>query len=216
MIKDCGLIEYAEGWELQKQVFEAVGKGSEAQILLCEHPHVYTLGKSGERANLLISEEMLTRIGASYYHSDRGGDITYHGQGQIVAYPILDLHRLNISLREYIFRLEKAVIDTVAQWGIEAGRREGATGVWLEADTSKGLIERKICAIGVRVSRGVTMHGLALNVTTDLNYFNYINPCGFVDKGVSSLEKELEWKGDKRELFEAVKSVLAAKLEEEL
>lgn len=158
-------------------------------LILCEHPHVYTLGKSGKAGNLLVDEAFLQRIGASYYHIDRGGDITYHGPGQLVGYPLLDLERLGMGLKEYIHALEQTVIDTVAEYGIRAGRVEGAAGVWLPADSRGGL--RKICAIGVRSSHYVTMHGFALNVNTRLEYFSYINPCGFTDRGVTSMEKEL-------------------------
>lgn len=154
---------------------------------MVEHPHVYTLGKSGHESNMLVSDEFLRSIGASYFHTDRGGDITYHGYGQLVGYPILDLERLGLSLKEYVWTVEECVIRTVAEYGIEAGRLDGATGVWIEGDTPRA---RKICAIGVKASRYVTMHGFALNVTTDLRYFSYINPCGFVDKGVTSIEKE--------------------------
>ena len=128
---------------------------------------------------MLVSDEFLRSIGASYFHTDRGGDITYHGYGQLVGYPILDLERLGLSLKEYVWTVEECVIRTVAEYGIEAGRLDGATGVWIEGDTPRA---RKICAIGVKASRYVTMHGFALNVTTDLRYFSYINPCGFVDK----------------------------------
>ncbi len=164
-------------------------------ILLVEHPAVYTLGKSGKSDNILFSEEQLAAIGAEYYHIDRGGDVTFHGEGQLVIYPILDLERVGIGLKEYISALEQAVIDTVAHWGVEAGRSPGAAGVWIEKSTSGvgGRVERnKICAIGVKSSRYITMHGAALNVKTDLKYFNYINPCGFTDRGVTSLEVEAE------------------------
>ena len=137
---------------------------------------------------MLLSDRQLQRIGATYYHIDRGGDITYHGPGQQVCYPILNLEDFSLGLKEYVHQLEEAVIGVCASYGIEAGRVEKATGVWLEGDTSRA---RKICAIGVRSSHYVTMHGLAFNVNTDLSYFSYINPCGFVDKGVTSLQKEL-------------------------
>ncbi len=186
---------YAECWQLQQQLFDALilSKRDEEQeeqsaghILMVEHPAVYTLGKSGKSDNILFSEEQLSAIGAQFFRIDRGGDITFHGKGQIVLYPILDLERLGIGLKEYISSLEQAVIDTVAHWGIEAGRIEGAAGVWI----TKGASRNKICAIGVKSSRYVTMHGLAMNVETDLKYFNYINPCGFTDRGVTSLEVE--------------------------
>ena len=150
---------------------------------------MYTLGRSGKANNLLISEQQLQQIGASYFHINRGGDITYHGPGQLVCYPILDLERYGLGLKEYVFLIEEAVILLCASYGIQAMRLEKATGVWLDAHTSRA---RKICAIGVRSSRYVTMHGMALNVNTDLRYFSYINPCGFIDKGVTSLVQELK------------------------
>ena len=193
--EDWQLINYAEAWQRQESLFgqrleeKAAGKADAIdRIIFCEHPHVYTLGRSGKEANMLMTEEQLQRIGASYYHIDRGGDITYHGPGQLVCYPILDLERYGLGLKEYIHLIEEAVIRVCATYGVEAGRLEKATGVWLDAH---GPRARKICAIGVRSSRYVTMHGLALNVNTDLRYFCYINPCGFVDKGVTSLAQEL-------------------------
>ena len=152
--------------------------------MLCEHPNVYTLGAHGKSANMLIDDRMLEKIGATFHKTDRGGDITFHGYGQMVAYPIFDLSRLGIGLRDYIYGLEEAVIATIAHWDIKGGRSEGATGVWCD---TKGALS-KICAIGVKASHFVTMHGLALNVNTDLDYFTYINPCGFTDRGVTSIE----------------------------
>lgn len=195
IVEDWGLIVYAEAWQRQEELFNQrlvskAGQDADAldHIILCEHPHVYTLGRSGKAANMLMTDEQLKRIGASYYHIDRGGDITYHGPGQLVCYPILDLERYHLGLKEYIWLIEESVIRLCASYGIETGRLEKATGVWLDAHGPK---VRKICAIGVRSSRYVTMHGLALNVNTDLRYFSYINPCGFIDKGVTSLAKEL-------------------------
>ena len=161
-------------------------------LLVVEHTPVYTLGKSGKPSNMLISEEQLQRLGAEFFHIDRGGDITFHGPGQIVLYPILDLEQLGIGLRRYIDLLEGAVIETVAHYGISAERLEGATGVWICDRNASGEPSRwrKICAIGVKASHFVTMHGLALNVATDLNWFTMINPCGFVDKGVTSIARE--------------------------
>lgn len=196
---DLSTIDYAECWQLQESIFTAlieaknskeveVGEsGAQATLILCEHPHVYTLGKSGAENNLLINSDFLHKIGATFYHIDRGGDITYHGPGQLVGYPILDLEQLGIGLREYINALEQAVIETVAEYGIEAGRCTGAAGVWL---TGEGGAMRKICAIGVKSSRFVTMHGFALNVNTDLSYFSHINPCGFTDREATSISKE--------------------------
>ena len=158
---------------------------------------------------MLISEEYLRQIGAEFFHIDRGGDITYHGPGQIVGYPILDLEQVGISLRDYIDSIEESIIGVCGQWGIEAGRIAGASGVWIEPDSPRA---RNICAIGVRASRYVTMHGFAMNVKTDLKYFNHINPCGFVDRGVTSLEKELGHEVD----FEMVKSQIVKHLSEKL
>lgn len=213
---DAGIVDYADAWARQVEVFDGIlerkrlavrsdahpadtdfsvepvlsklGTGSSdtevGVLMLCEHPHVYTLGKSGHINNLLVDSTFLERIGATYFKTDRGGDITYHGYGQLVGYPILDIEALGLSLRGYIEVLELAVIDVLAVWGIQAGVLDGATGVWIDG-------QRKICAIGVKASRYVTMHGFALNVNTDLTYFNHINPCGFVDKGVTSMEREL-------------------------
>jgi lipoyl(octanoyl) transferase len=191
---DWGLTPYSDAWQRQTDKFNAVvaaklgGKSHENEVFFCEHPPVYTIGRSGKENNMLLPEAQLKAIGAAYYHIDRGGDVTFHGPGQQVCYPILDLEDFGLGLREYIHLLEEAVIKVCASYGIEAGRVEKATGVWLEGNTSRA---RKICAIGVRSSHFVTMHGLALNVNTYLRYFSYINPCGFVDKGVTSLQKEL-------------------------
>ena len=191
--KNLGRTEYSEAWEIQKRFFGQLllqkqqGSAEEQYLLLVEHPHVYTLGKSGHESNLLVNGQFLAKIGATYFRTDRGGDVTYHGLGQLVGYPILDLERIGVSLRDYIFSLEESVIRTVADYGITAGRLEGATGVWIDPHTPRA---RKICAIGVKASHFVTMHGFALNVTTDLNYFSHINPCGFTDKGVTSIERE--------------------------
>lgn len=213
--RDLGLIDYKEAWDIQEELFDiltsaksgkAEQQGVSNYLLFCEHPHVYTLGKSGHESNLLIPDVLLQRINAKFYRINRGGDITYHGPGQIVGYPIFDLEAIGIGIKEYIHRLEEAIIQTLADFGIEATRLDGATGVWLDVD--KGLAARKICAIGVRASRYVTMHGFALNVNTDLSYFTHINPCGFVDKGVTSFQKELQAPQD----IEAVKKVLLGKL----
>ncbi|MDR0954735.1 MAG: lipoyl(octanoyl) transferase LipB [Rikenellaceae bacterium] len=193
-VVDWGLIEYGAAYQRQREAFDALteakrrGQAGRQMLLLCEHPHVYTLGKSGTAENLLVSEAFLQSIGATYFNTDRGGDITYHGYGQLVGYPILDLERLGMGLKTYINVLEESVIRTVADFGLRGERLDGATGVWLEAGSAQA---RKICAIGVKASRFVTMHGFALNVNTDLNYFSHINPCGFTDKGVTSLRQEL-------------------------
>ena len=210
---DWQLISYAEAWQKQTGLFDELVRAKLAgevytnYLITCEHPHVYTLGKSGKEQNMLLGEEQLQKIGASLYHIDRGGDITYHGPGQIVCYPILNLEDYTLGLKEYIHVLEEAVINVCAHYGIIAGRLAGATGVWLDGDSKRA---RKICAIGVRSSHFVTMHGLAFNVNTDLNYFHYINPCGFVDKGVTSLEKELNQKVD----MEQTKSLLRSEIEQ--
>ncbi|MCC8034519.1 MAG: lipoyl(octanoyl) transferase LipB [Rikenellaceae bacterium] len=212
--KDMGLVGYEQCWDYQRSVFDALvgakapaegaaGKVSQDPVLiLCEHPHVYTLGRSGRKDNLLAGEEYLRSIGAHFVTIDRGGDITYHGPGQLVGYPIMDIEALGLGLKEYITLLEESVIRTLARYGVESGRSQGAPGVWLEADAGRPL--RKICAVGVRSSRFVTMHGFALNVTTDLGYFAHINPCGFTDRGVTSLAAELGRKvavDDVKEIF---------------
>ncbi len=230
LYRDLGRMGYGECWALQRALFDAVlrekgarplfgetldtpvsppGPQQAGWLLTVEHDPVYTLGKSGKESNMLVGEAYLRSIGAEYYHIDRGGDVTFHGPGQIVAYPVIDLERVGIGLRDYIDRLEGAVIDTVAEWGVAAGRIAGASGVWVDCD---GARARKICAIGVRSSRFVTMHGLALNVSTDLRYFSHINPCGFTDRGVTSLERETGVKVD----FEEVKRRLVRHLTEKL
>ena len=220
--KDIGQKDYKETWDFQTDIFtklvESKKQGNEAgastvsslpgTFIFVEHPHVYTLGKSGSENNLLLDYIQLRAKDASFYRIDRGGDITYHGPGQIVGYPIFDLEVIKIGLKEYIYRLEEAIIRTVAEFGISASRLEGGTGVWLDPEiTGKA---RKICAIGVKASRFVTMHGFAFNVNTDLSYFNNINPCGFTDKGVTSLGKELGVRQD----FDFVKSIVKKNLQE--
>jgi lipoyl(octanoyl) transferase len=193
---DLGLLSYAESWDYQNQLFDILLQArlnhsypqAFNHLLFVEHPHVYTLGRNGDANNLLINAEFLQKIEATYYKTDRGGDITYHGPGQLVGYPILNLEAFAKGIKDYIDKLEQAVIDALKHYHIEAGRLKGATGVWLDADTEHA---RKICAIGVRTSRGISMHGFAFNVNTNLDYFRYINPCGFVDKSVTSMRKEL-------------------------
>lgn len=211
--QDIGVSDYKETWSLQEKIFKKLidsklnnyqtisgDENSDAGTLIfVEHPHVYTLGKSGSENNLLIDFIQLQNKDAKFYKTDRGGDITYHGPGQIVGYPIFDLEKINISLKEYIYRLEEAVIVTLSVFGIRGSRLSGASGVWLDPEKS-GLV-RKICAIGVKSSRYITMHGFAFNINTDLTYFSYINPCGFADKSVTSLEREL----GRRENFEDIK-----------
>lgn len=191
---DWGLVEYNEAWNRQEGVFSATiedkveGRETRNLLIFCEHPHVYTLGKSGDEHNLLLNYIQLQAKDAQFVRTNRGGDITYHGPGQLVGYPIFDLANFNMGLKQYIYNIEQAIINTLLKYNIETTRLEGATGVWL--DVGKPTC-RKICAIGVRSSRFVTMHGFALNVNTLLEYFGYINPCGFIDKGVTSMEKEL-------------------------
>jgi lipoyl(octanoyl) transferase len=215
-VVDVGTMAFGECWELQQRLFEEAigekkaGRTPRQKIILVEHPPVYTLGKSGKQSNMLIPQSYLESLGAEFFHIDRGGDITFHGPGQIVCYPILDIEQLGIGLRRYIEILEEAVITTVAHYGIVAERLAGATGVWIcdRDDNGEPKNWRKICAIGVRASHFVTMHGLALNVATDLKWFTMINPCGFTDKGVTSISKEV---GDSVD-FEQVKQLLVENL----
>jgi lipoyl(octanoyl) transferase len=195
---DWGLIPYSEAYDRQKVLFEEAvrdkinRKTVKNQVIFCEHPHVITVGRNGLFSNLLFPEKILQEKGVELFHVDRGGDITYHGPGQLVIYPVLDLESFSIGLKEYIHRLEEIIIRAIASFGIRGERLKGATGVWLEPDCPGKT--RKIAAIGIRSSRYITMHGLALNVQTDLNYFQLINPCGFTDKGVTSMEKELSFR----------------------
>lgn len=198
-----GLIDYKEAWDYQDKLFTSIldlktqnrkaGEGAQAEtpnyLLFCSHPHVYTLGKSGHEENLLIDEQGLKEKGATFYKINRGGDITYHGPGQLVGYPILDLENFFTDIHKYLRYLEEAVILTLKEYGIVAGRIPGLTGVWLDHEEQKD--PRKICAMGVKCSRWVTMHGFAFNINTDLNYFSNIVPCGIDDKKVTSLAQEL-------------------------
>jgi lipoyl(octanoyl) transferase len=200
---DWGLIDYNEAWTKQETMFSGSIEKKEQNVptenylVFCEHPHVYTLGKSGDEQNMLLNYIQLQAKNATFVHSNRGGDITYHGPGQVVGYPIFDLANFNLGLKQYIHNIEEAIIKMLASYNIKSTRLDGATGVWLDVGLSTC---RKICAIGVRSSRYVTMHGFALNVNTELEYFNYINPCGFIDKGVTSMEKELGQKLDMEDL----------------
>lgn len=203
-IEHWGTIDYQIAWDRQTALFDAIinqktsNQPTHSCLVFCEHPHVYTLGKSGHAENMLYNPYDVPLV-----RTNRGGDITYHGPGQIVGYPIFDLDKFHLGLKDYIYKVEEAVILTLAHYGISATRLEHATGVWLDVESTTQC--RKICAIGVKSSRFVTMHGFALNVNTDLTYFKNINPCGFVDKGVTSMEQEL---GRKVELVE-VENVLA-------
>lgn len=200
---DLGQMDYREAWDFQEKLFAGIVEEKLQQrqqgidprtptknyLLLVEHPHVYTLGKSGDEKNLLINEDFLRSKGASFHKINRGGDITYHGPGQLVAYPILNLDNFFTDIHKYLRYLEEAVILTLGEYGIQAGRVEGLTGVWLDVESK--IKARKICAMGVKCSRWVTMHGIGFNVNTNLDYFNYIVPCGITDKAVTSVEKEL-------------------------
>jgi lipoyl(octanoyl) transferase len=212
--RDLGLVRYQEAWDYQENLFqemmqkklhgytEETGSPLKNYLLFCEHPPVFTLGKSGKEQNLLINEQFLKTKGIEFFRINRGGDITFHGPGQIVGYPILDLEQFDLGIKSYIHLLEEAIIILLKDYGIGSGRLDGATGVWL--DTGNPGRARKICAIGVRASRHITMHGFAFNVGTDLSYYQYINPCGFTDKGITSLEQEL----GRRLEMEAVKQKL--------
>lgn len=203
IFKDLGSINFKEAWDYQKNLFGQIlelKKYNEQlpiceqntnynYLLFCEHPHVYTIGKSGSENNLLINKNSLENKGVQFYKIDRGGDITYHGPGQIVGYPIFNLEAFSMGVKQYIHNLEETVILTLENFAVQAGRLKGATGVWLDPDDPEKA--HKICAIGVKASRYVSMHGFAFNVNTDLAYYNYINPCGFIDKGVTSMQKEL-------------------------
>ncbi len=212
IFNDLGLIKYKDAWDfqeklhselMQKKITKSIDYSDESEYLLfCEHPNVYTLGKSGDENNLLIDYIQLQAQNAEFYNTNRGGDITYHGPGQIVGYPIIDLDKHKIGVKKYISILEESIINLLENYQIKSERLEGATGVWL--DSHHPGKARKICAIGVRVSRGITMHGFAFNVNTDLKYFDYINPCGFIDKGVTSLSVELNQTID----FNLIKSQL--------
>ncbi|NOY50177.1 MAG: lipoyl(octanoyl) transferase LipB [Chlorobi bacterium] len=195
--KNLGLIDYKEAWDLQEklfnQTFDAKLSGKldeiENRLFFLQHPHVYTLGKSGDKSHLLLNEDLLRSKGADFYHINRGGDITYHGPGQIVGYPIFDLDGLGLSIRNYIYNLEEVIIKVLQTYGVEASRSEGETGVWLEIGNKARA--RKIAAIGVKISKMVSMHGFAFNINTNLEYFSHIVPCGIADKGVTTLQKEL-------------------------
>ncbi|MBN1925164.1 MAG: lipoyl(octanoyl) transferase LipB [Prolixibacteraceae bacterium] len=222
--EDLGVSEYKKTWDYQEELLQRVieqklkkksdpGQKSDNYLLFVEHPHVYTLGKSGDEQNLLLNYIQLQAAEATFFHTDRGGDITYHGPGQLVGYPIFDLENFGIGLRQYIHIMEEAIILSIGEYGLKGTRDEKATGVWLDAGTPKA---RKICAIGVKSSRFVTMHGFALNVNTDLKYFQHINPCGFTDRGVTSLQNELGEKQDFEDMKQKVLKNLVKTYEGEL
>jgi lipoyl(octanoyl) transferase len=199
--QDLGLIDYRKCWDYQEELFAEILAVKSANrkenktditqnhLLFCEHPHVYTLGKSGDEKNLLVNEDYLKSRGATFHKINRGGDITYHGPGQIVGYPILDLDNFFTDIHKYLRFLEEAIILTLKEYGLEGERSPGETGVWFDVGTPKA---RKICALGVKSSRWVTMHGFAFNINADLSYFGNIVPCGITDKSVTSLQIELE------------------------
>lgn len=217
---DLGLIDYQQAWDYQTNLFnknleikkQNRERSADQQLpttnylIFCEHPHVYTLGKSGDEKNLLVKREDLYSINASYYAINRGGDITYHGPGQLVVYPIIDLENFFTDIHQYMRLLEESVIQTLAEFEIASGRIKGLTGVWIDFENEKTA--RKICALGVKTSRWVTMHGLAFNVNVDLTYFKHIVPCGIDDKAVTSVEKELNKKAD----MNHVRSIMKEKI----
>lgn len=220
---DLNLIGYQEAWDYQLNLFNSLLKikasnrdlaapdhlPTDNYLIFCEHPHVFTLGKSGDENNLLIKKENLNSVQASYFETNRGGDITYHGPGQIVGYPVIDMENFFTDIHKYMRYLEEAVIQTLREFGVEGGRINGLTGVWIGFENEKTA--RKICALGVKTSRWVTMHGFAFNVNTDLRYFDYIVPCGIDDKAVTSLEKELGAKQD----ITKVEQILKEKIREQ-
>ena len=209
IFQDWGLLDYEEAWQRQEAIFSSTVEAkirnrkedtehpTDNYLIFVEHPHVYTLGKSGKAENLLLDSEGLKAEDAVYYKINRGGDITYHGPGQLVGYPILDLDNFFTDIHLYLRTLEEAVIMLLADYGIKGGRYEGFTGVWIDADNARA---RKICAMGVRCSRWVTMHGFALNVNTGLGYFKHIVPCGIDDKAVTSMQEELGFEPDMEEV----------------
>jgi lipoyl(octanoyl) transferase len=225
---DLGLIDYATAWDLQTRLFkETIDRKitnrslpgneqllTEDHLLFCEHNHVYTLGKSGQQSHLLLNEQGLRDKGVQFFPIDRGGDITYHGPGQIVGYPIFDLDHHFTDIHRFLRTLEEAVIGTLEAYGIKAGRIHGLTGVWLDMDDP--FKARKICAFGIRASRWVTMHGFAFNVNTDLSYFEHIVPCGIADKGVTCMAKELGGQLDIEEVKARLKLELADLFDVEL
>lgn len=224
---DLGLIDYKKAWDYQVGLFDKIlavksanrtTAGAEQPtdnfLIFCEHPHVFTLGKSGNENNLLIKKDQLHTVQATYHHINRGGDITYHGPGQIVGYPVIDMENFFTDIHKYMRLLEEAVIQTLFQFGIDAGRIPGLTGVWIEPQDETRA--RKICALGVKTSRWVTLHGFAFNINTDLRYFDYIVPCGIADKAVTSMEKELGRKQDMAEVALVLRANIVEQFQMEL
>ena len=223
--RDLGLIDYKQCWDFQEELFAEIlavkssnrkenkKVSTKNHLIFCEHPHVYTLGKSGDEKNLLVNEDYLKSRGATFHKINRGGDITYHGPGQIVGYPILDLDNFFTDIHKYLRFLEEAVILTLKEYGLESERSPGETGVWFDVGTPKA---RKICALGVKSSRWVTMHGFAFNVNSDLSYFGNIIPCGITDKSVTSLQKELVMAVDMNEVRNKLKAHLVELFEMEI
>ena len=223
--KGLGLIDYKECWDFQEELFAEIlavkssnrkeNKTVETNnhLIFCEHPHVYTLGKNGDEKNLLVNEDYLKSRGATFHKINRGGDITYHGPGQLVGYPILDLDNFFTDIHKYLRFLEEAIILTLKEYGLESERSPGETGVWFDVGTPKA---RKICALGVKSSRWVTMHGFAFNVNSDLSYFGNIIPCGITDKSVTSLQKELGREVDMNEVRNKLKAHLVELFEMEI
>lgn len=227
--RDLGTIEYGRAWTLQEEILKAgldvksrritgdeamATAGIDHHLLVCHHPHVYTLGKSGHIENLLINDNRLKELGATFVKTNRGGDITYHGPGQVVGYPILDLEQFFTDLGKYMRSLEEVIIRAIGRYGIEAGRLPGSTGVWLDPDNQSRA--RKICAMGVRCSRWITMHGFALNVNTDMRFFDYIVPCGIGDKAVTSMQKELGKAIDEQEVKDIIREEFGKVFEAEI
>ena len=223
--RDLGLIDYKQCWDFQEELFAEIldvkssnrkenkTVSTKNHLIFCEHPHVYTLGKSGDEKNLLVNEDYLKSRGATFHKINRGGDITYHGPGQIVGYPILDLDNFFTDIHKYLRFLEEAVILTLKEYGLESERSPGETGVWFDVGTPKA---RKICALGVKSSRWVTMHGFAFNINSDLSYFGNIIPCGITDKSVTSLKKELGMEVDMNEVRKKLKAHLVELFEMEI
>lgn len=217
VFQNLGRVRYKEAWDYQQELFDSViqaklnkDENAKQYVIFCEHDPVYTLGKSGNKQNLLIAEHVCKSKKIDYFPIDRGGDITYHGPGQLVVYPIIDMEAFQLGVKKYIHLLEDVVIDVLKTYDLTAEKDEKAMGVWLDVACQEKA--RKICAIGVRTSRFVTMHGLALNVNTDLSYFSFINPCGFTNKAVTSMQQELAREVDFEEVSERMRAAFERRL----